>query len=152
MSGWSECVRTSVGRGPCCVTCCSTSRMAELASSGSANRLQCETPNFLLVTQCVIDKLAKSCSPETLTSVVTLGTSAEMNRADICITVHPTSTSVSVVFLVPLNVPLLLCFPTMGVIQVLLMILPQQILNAMRLIFGWRSGVRVVNKAQRCCV
>lgn len=96
MSGWSECGRMSGGSGPCCVMCCSTSRMAEPASSGSVNRLQCETPNFLLVTQRVTEGLVKSCSPETLTSIITHSTRrAEMNRADVYITAHPTSASVS---------------------------------------------------------
>lgn len=72
-SGRSGCARRSGGRGRCCVTCCSTSRMVEPASSGSASRPQCESlANFLLVTQCVMDGLLKLRSPETLTSVITL--------------------------------------------------------------------------------
>lgn len=100
-SGRSACGRMSGESGPCCVTCCSTSRTAGPASSGSVNRLQCETSNFLLVTQCVIEEPEKSRSLETLTSIIMLNARrAEMKRADIYITVHPTSASISSVFLV----------------------------------------------------
>ncbi len=100
MSGWSVCGRMKGGSGPCCVMCYSTSRMAEPASSGSVNKLQCETPDFLLVTHCVIEGPVKLCSLKTLTSIIKLSTRrAELSRAGVYITVHPTSASVSLVFL-----------------------------------------------------
>lgn len=60
----------SGGSGPCCVMCYSTSRTAEPASSGSVNRLQCESQNILLVTQCAVEEQAKSRCPETLTAII----------------------------------------------------------------------------------
>lgn len=128
MSEWSGCGRMKGGSGPCCVMCCSTSRMAEPASSGSVNKLQCETLNFLLLTQCVIEGLGKLRSLETLTSIIELSVRrAEMNRAGVYITVHPTWTSVSLVFLVFLTY-CCSCFSMqsllLGGIQVPLIILP----------------------------
>lgn len=95
MSGWSGCGRMSGGSGPCCVTCCSTSRMAEPASSGSGSRRRCKSL-AVLHTQCDGPLPGE---PGLLSSHLSSG-NVEMKEAAIYIEEHLIYTSVSVVFLV----------------------------------------------------
>lgn len=150
MSGWSGCVKTSGGRGPCCVMCCSTSRMAEPVSSGSANRLQCETLKL------------PACCPACNRRA---GEAALPGDADLChhsqhrscwdelscIIVHLAYTAISAVFLV-FNGSLLLSFSSysLGVIQVLPIILPFKKTNLEccdSALLADDPGVRIVNKS-----